>query len=50
MRVYGELPGYHLCFALDFVASTPSSEYQNSVESPSMEHRAIISSRYNPRD
>jgi hypothetical protein len=50
MRVYGELPWYHLCSSLDFVASTPASEYQNSAESPGMEHRAIISSRYDPRD
>jgi hypothetical protein len=50
MRVYGELPGHHLCSVLDLVASTPASEYQDSMESPGTEHRAIASSRYDPRE
>jgi hypothetical protein len=50
MRVYEELLGHHLRFALDLVASTPAFEYQDSAESPGIEHRAIASSRYDPRD
>jgi hypothetical protein len=50
MRVYGELPRHHPRSALDLVASTPASEYQDSMESPGTEHRAIVSSHYDPRD
>jgi hypothetical protein len=50
MRVYGELLGHHLRSALDLVASTPASEYQDSKESSGTEHRVIASSRYDPRD
>jgi hypothetical protein len=50
MCVYGELSGHHLRSALDLVASTPASEYQDSAKSPSTEHRAIASSRYDPRN
>jgi hypothetical protein len=50
MRVYRELPGHHLCSALNLVASTPASEYQDTAESPGTEHRVIASSRYDPRD
>jgi hypothetical protein len=50
MHVYEELPRHRLRSALDLVASMPSPEYQDSAESPSTEHRAIASSRYDPRD
>jgi hypothetical protein len=50
MRVYGELPGHYPCSAIDFVASTPAFQYQDSAESPGTEHRAVASSRYDPRD
>jgi hypothetical protein len=50
MRVYGELPGHRLRSVLDLVASTPAPEYQDFAESPSTEHRAIASSRYDPKD
>jgi hypothetical protein len=46
MGVYKELPGYHLRFALDLVASTPASKYLNSTETPGTELRAIASRRY----
>jgi hypothetical protein len=50
MGTYEELPGHHLRSALDLVASTPASEYQDSMETPGIEHRVIASRRYDPRD
>jgi hypothetical protein len=50
MDAYEELPGHHLRSALDLVASTPVSEYQDSTKTLGMEHRTIASYRYDPRD
>jgi hypothetical protein len=50
MGAYEELPGHHLCSALDLVASTSVSEYQDSTETPGMGHHTIASRRYDPRD
>jgi hypothetical protein len=50
MDVYKELPGHHLRSVLNLVASTPASEYQDSAENSGLEHRAIASSRCDPRD
>jgi hypothetical protein len=46
MGVYEELPGHHLCFILDLVASTPASDYLDSMETPGTELRAIASCCY----
>jgi hypothetical protein len=46
MGIYKELPGHHLHFTLDLVASTPASEYLDSTETPGMELRAIASLHY----
>jgi hypothetical protein len=40
MSAYEELPGHHLCSALDLVASTPASEYLDSTETPDTKLRA----------
>jgi hypothetical protein len=50
MGAYEELPGHHLCSALDLVASAPASEYRDSTETPDPKPRAIASRRYDPRD
>jgi hypothetical protein len=50
MSAYEELTGHHLCSTLDLVASTPASEYLDSMETPETEPRATASQRYNPRD
>jgi hypothetical protein len=50
MGAYEELPGHHLRSALDLVASTPASEYQDSTETPGTEYCVIASRRYDPRD
>jgi hypothetical protein len=46
MDAYEELLGHHLRSTLDLVVSMPASEYQDSTETPSMEHRAIASCCY----
>jgi hypothetical protein len=46
MDVYEELPGHHLRFALDLIASTPASEYMDSTETPSPELHVITSRHY----
>jgi hypothetical protein len=46
MGIYEELPGHHLCFTLDLVASMPASEYLDSMETPGTELRVIASRRY----
>jgi hypothetical protein len=46
MGIYKELPGHHLCFALDLVASALASEYLDSTETPGLELRVIASHRY----
>jgi hypothetical protein len=46
MGIYEELPGHHLCSALDLVASTSASEYLDSTKTPGTELRAIASRRY----
>jgi hypothetical protein len=46
MGVYEELPGHHLCSALDLIVSTLASEYLDSTETPSTELRATASRRY----
>jgi hypothetical protein len=46
MSAYEELPEHHLRSALELVASTPSSEYLDSTETPDTELRAITSRRY----
>jgi hypothetical protein len=46
MGVYEELPRHHLCFILDLMASTPASDYLDSMETPGTELRAIASCRY----
>jgi hypothetical protein len=40
MSAYEELLGHHLRFALDLVASTPASEYLDSMETPDTELHA----------
>jgi hypothetical protein len=50
MSAYKELPGHHLPSTLDLVASTPTFEYLNSMETPETEPRATASRRYDPRD
>jgi hypothetical protein len=50
MGVYEELPGHHLCSALDLVASTPASEYLDSTETLGMELRANASRHYDSAD
>jgi hypothetical protein len=50
MGAYEELPRHHLRSALNLMASTPAFEYQDSIESPGMEHRVIASRRYDPRN
>jgi hypothetical protein len=40
MSAYEELPGHHLRFTLDLVASTPACEYLDSTETPDTEPRA----------
>jgi hypothetical protein len=50
MGVYEELPGHHLRFALDLVASTPAFEYLNSTETPGLELRAIAPCHYDSMD
>ena len=32
LSAYAELPGHHLCFSYDAVASAPTTEYQDSAE------------------
>jgi hypothetical protein len=46
MGAYEELPGHHLRSTLDLVASTPASEYLDSMETPGTELRAITSHHY----
>jgi hypothetical protein len=46
MGVYEELPGHHLYFTLNLVASTAASEYLDSTETPGTELRVIASCRY----
>jgi hypothetical protein len=50
MSAYEELPGHHLRSTLDLVASTPTSEYLDSTETPETEPRATASQCCNPRD
>jgi hypothetical protein len=50
MSAYEELPGHHLRSTLDLVASTPSSEYLDSMETPETEPHATTSRCYDPRD
>jgi hypothetical protein len=50
MSAYEELPGHHLRFTLDLIASTPASEYLDSMETLETEPRAIAPQCYNPRD
>jgi hypothetical protein len=50
MGAYEELPRHHLCSALNLVASTLVSEYQDSTETPGTGHHMIASYRYDPRD
>jgi hypothetical protein len=50
MSAYEELLGHHLRFTLDLIASTPTSEYLDSTETPDAEPRAAAFLRYNPRD
>jgi hypothetical protein len=50
MSAYEELPGHHLRFTLDLVASTPASKYLDSTETPDTEPRATASRHYDPRD
>jgi hypothetical protein len=50
MGVYNELPGHHLCFALDLVASTPAFEYLDSTETSGTELRANASRHYGSTD
>jgi hypothetical protein len=50
MGAYEELLGHHLLSALDLVASALVSEYRDPMETPSLEHRAIASRCYDPRD
>jgi hypothetical protein len=46
MGIYKELPGHHLCYSLDLVASTSAFEYLDSMETPGPELRVIASHRY----
>jgi hypothetical protein len=50
MNAYEELPGHHLRFTLDLVASTPASEYLDSIETPEEELRATAFHRHNLKD
>jgi hypothetical protein len=50
MSAYEELLGHHLRFTLDLIASTPTSEYLDSTETPDAEPRAAAFLRYNLRD
>jgi hypothetical protein len=50
MSAYEELPGHHLRFTLDLVASTPASEYLDSMETPDTELRVTAFRRHDFRD
>jgi hypothetical protein len=50
MSAYEELPRHHLHSTLDLVASTPASEYLDSMETLETEPRATASRCYDPRD
>jgi hypothetical protein len=50
MSAYEELLGHHLRSTLDLVASTPASEYLDSMKTPEMEPHATASRHYDPRD
>jgi hypothetical protein len=50
MSAYEELTGHHLCSTLDLVASTPTSDYLDSTETPETEPRVTASQRCNHRD
>jgi hypothetical protein len=50
MSAYEELLEHHLCFTLNLIASTPASEYLDSMETTGAELRATTFRRYNPRD
>jgi hypothetical protein len=43
---YEELPGHHLRSALDLMASTPTSKYLDSTETPGTELSVITSRHY----
>jgi hypothetical protein len=47
MSAYEELPGHHLCSTLDLFASTPASEYLDSMETPETEPCVTASQRCN---
>jgi hypothetical protein len=48
LSAYEELPRHHLRSPLDLVASTPASEYLDSMETPETESRATAPQHYNP--
>jgi hypothetical protein len=50
MSAYEELLGHHLRSTLDLVASTPSSEYLDSMETLDTEVRAMTFRHHDPRD
>jgi hypothetical protein len=50
MSAYEELPGHHLRSTLNLVASTPTSEYLDSTETPGAELCATAFHHYDPRD
>jgi hypothetical protein len=50
MSAYKELPGHHLCSTLNLVASTPASEYLDSMETLYTELRASAFRHHDLRD
>jgi hypothetical protein len=50
MSAYEELPRYHLCSSLDLVASTPASEYLDSMGTPDTELCATAFRHHDLRD
>jgi hypothetical protein len=50
MSAYEELPGHHLRSTLDLVASTPASDYRDSMETPETEPHVTASQCRNPSD
>jgi hypothetical protein len=50
MSAYEELPGHHLRSTLDLVASTLTSDYRDSTETPELEPHVTASQRRNPSD
>jgi hypothetical protein len=50
MSAYEELPRHYLRSTLDLVASTPASEYLDSMETPDTELRATAFRRHDLRD